>query len=165
MSDYKQSLLQAMEDYFGKDARRISHARRVTDYAEKLLPEEGGDRSVVIGAAVLHDIGIHRAEEKYGSSSGKYQELEGPPIAREILARLGYPTEQIDEICQIIGNHHSPGKVNTANFRILYDADWLVNLKDEYNISDVEKLGAIIDRVFLTGSGKALARETYLTGK
>ena len=58
--------------------------------------------------------------------------------------------------------HHSPGKINTQNFKILYDADWLVNLRDEYDIQDRNKLASIIDRVFLTRSGKALAREVYL---
>ena len=36
-------------------------------------------------AAVLHDIGIRPSEAKYQSCSGKYQEIEGPPIALEIL--------------------------------------------------------------------------------
>ena len=56
---------------------------------------------------------------------------EGPPIAREILTGLGFEKGQVEEICEIIGHHHSPGKINTTNFKILYDAEWLVNLKDE----------------------------------
>ncbi|MBI2851447.1 MAG: HD domain-containing protein [Chloroflexi bacterium] len=163
MAATKEELIQAMENYFGEDARRINHARRVTAYAEQLMTTEGGDYPVVIGAAVLHDIGIHQAEKKYGSPSGRYQEIEGPPIAREILTRLRFGQNQIDEICEIIAHHHSPGKIKTKNFGILYDADWLVNLKDEYDIQDREKLGNIIDRVFLTESGRSLARRTYLT--
>jgi len=97
-----------------------------------------------------------------GSAVGKYQEKEGPPIARRILTRLGFEPNQIEEICEIIAHHHSPGKINTQNFKILYDADWLVNLRDEYDIQDRHKLSNIIDKVFLTRSGKALAREVYL---
>ncbi|MBI2860256.1 MAG: HD domain-containing protein [Chloroflexi bacterium] len=160
--DTKQALLKVMEDYFDSDVKRINHARWVTEYAEKLLDREGGDRPVVIGAAILHDIGIHQAEQKHGSTLGKYQEMEGPPIARDILARLGYSPEHITEICDIIAHHHSPGKITTRNFSIVYDADWLVNLRDEYDIGDKARLGHIIDRVFLTGSGKALARSIYL---
>lgn len=158
----KEALVREMEAYFGDDARRINHAGRVTAYAERLLGQEAGDYSIVIGAAVLHDIGIPQAEKKYGSPSGKYQEIEGPPIAREILTGLGFEDGQVEEICEIIGHHHSPGKINTTNFKILYDADWLVNLEHEYDIRDKKKLGNIIERVFLTGSGRALARETYL---
>ncbi len=162
MEDTKSTLVMAMEDYFGQDARRIAHAHRVTGYAEKLLVSEKGDADVVIGAAVLHDIGIPVAEKKYGSANGKYQEIEGPPIAREILIRLNYKPDQIEEICEIIAHHHSPGKIGSANFKILYDADWLVNLRDEYDIRDRDKLGKVIEAVFLTATGKALAREIYL---
>jgi len=160
----KEALMAAMEAYFGGDARRIAHAHKVTGYAERLLEPEQGDPTVVLGAAVLHDIGIHEAERKYGNPNGKYQEIEGPPIARDILSRLGFSTADIEEVCEIIAHHHSPGKVNTSNFKILYDADWLVNLRDEYDIPDKKKLGAIIERVFLTRTGKAVARAEYLSG-
>jgi HD superfamily phosphodiesterase len=160
----KEALIKAMESYFGEDEKRINHAHRVTAYAEQLMEREGGDYQVVIGAAVLHDIGIHVAEKKYASTSGRYQEIEGPPIAREILTGLKFGQGQIDEICEIIAHHHSPGKINTLNFMILYDADWLVNLKDEYDIQDRTKLANIIDRVFLTETGRSIARRTYLAG-
>lgn len=151
-----------MEQYFGRDTRRIEHAYKVTAYAEELLKTEGGDSTIVIAAGLLHDIGIHQAEKKYGSTGGKYQEIEGPPIAREILTKLSFAPEQIEEICRIIAHHHSPGKVNSRNFKILYDSDWLVNIEDEYDIRDKTKLANIVDRVFLTHSGKSLARTIYL---
>jgi len=164
MDDIKVALIKAMESYFDGDTKRIDHARKVTEYAEKLLEGEGGDYFIVIGAAVLHDIGIHEAERKHGSASGKYQEIEGPPIAREILTELGFVYEQIEEICDIIAYHHSIGPMRSnGNFRILYDADWLVNLGDEYNIQDTEKLNTIIEKVFLTKSGKSLAKKVYLS--
>ncbi len=162
MNATKEALMKAMETYFDGDTKRINHAHRVTAYAEQLLEQEEGDYSIVIGASVLHDIGIHQAEKKYGSTIGKYQEKEGPPIARRILTRLEFGQSQIDEICEIIAHHHSPGKINTRNFKILYDADWLVNLKDEYDIHDSNKLSNIIDRVFLTESGRSLAKDIYL---
>lgn len=162
MNAVKEALVRAMEAYFNGDTRRVNHAHRVTEYAEELLKREEGDYRIVIGASLLHDIGIHTAERKYGTTSGKYQEKEGPPIARRILTRLDFKPAQIEEICQIIAHHHSPGKINTQNFKILYDADWLVNLRDEYDIQNRNKLANIIERVFLTESGKALAREIYL---
>ena len=86
-----------------------------------------------------------------------------PPIARPILVKLGFESDQIEEICEIIAHHHSPGTINTQNFKILYDADWLVNLGDEYDIRDTGKLRCIIDKVFLTKSGRAIAGDIYLT--
>jgi HD superfamily phosphodiesterase len=152
----------AMEAYFGEDAKRINHAHRVTGYAEELLKLEGGDYPIVIVAGLLHDIGIHEAEKKYNSTAGKYQEQEGPPIAREILTGLGFAPGQIDEICQIIGHHHSPGAINTLNFKILYDADWLVNLKDEFPTDNKDRLAGAVEKLFLTPGGKTLARRLYL---
>lgn len=158
----KKEILLEMENYFGKDAKRINHARRVLGFAEKILEKEGGDRKVVEAAAVLHDIGIHAAEKKHGSPAGKYQEIEGPPIAENILRKINFPKNYIGEILEIIAHHHSPGKVDTLNFRILYDADWLVNLNDEYDIADKERLGNIIEKIFLTQTGKNMAKEVYL---
>jgi HD superfamily phosphodiesterase len=162
MENLRDALVAAMRAYFGDDARRIQHALAVTAFAERIMAQEGGDYPVVIGAGVLHDIGIHEAERKHGSTAGKFQEIEGPPIARGILTGLGFEKGQIEEICEIIAHHHSPGKIETVNFKVLYDADWLVNLRDEYDIRDRQKLAAIIDTVFLTETGRALAREIYL---
>lgn len=158
----KQKLLEQMEAHFGSDAKRINHARKVMHFAEEILKQEQADWHIVIPAAILHDIGIKLAEKKYGSSAGHYQEKEGPGIAQKILAALSFKKEDIGEICGIIAHHHSPGKVNTLNFKVLYDADWLVNLKDETDTKDKAKLAQIIEKVFLTKTGKELARKIYL---
>lgn len=153
-----------METYFGPDERRIRHAKKVTGYVEQLLDEET-DYAVCVAAGVLHDIGIHEAERKHGSTAGKYQEMEGPAVARPILERLGFVPDKVAEICDIIAHHHSPGVITTRNFQVLYDADWLVNLKDEYDFKDPARLERVIEKVFQTPQGQALAREIYLGKK
>lgn len=158
----KDKLLKELEDFFGTDAKRINHARKVLGFAEDLLREEKADWHIVIPAAILHDVGIKIAEAKYGSSAGHYQEKEGPEVARKILLKMSLKKEDIEEICGIIAHHHSPGKVDTLNFKILYDADWLVNLADEVDIKDREKLERAINRIFLTSSGKKKAEGLYL---
>jgi HD superfamily phosphodiesterase len=163
LASLKDKIKQAMVEYLEGDERRIEHARRVTAYAEELNRNEKGDYDIIVAAGLLHDIGIHQAERKYGSNAGKYQEIEGPPIARIILKRVGLPEAQIDEICQIIGHHHTPGKIDTVNFKVLYDADWLVNLGDEFDTGDKSKLAVLIEKVFLTQSGKDMASKIYLT--
>ena len=127
MSQYKQIILQAMEEYFGSDKKRINHARKVLQYAEETLAKESADEDIVIAAAILHDIGIHEAERKYNSNAGKYQEIEGPPIAKKILEDLKFPKEKLEEVLEIIAHHHRPGIIKTVNFQILYDADCRVN--------------------------------------
>jgi len=160
--DIKELLSRELENYFGSDTKRINHAKKVLAFAEELLESEKADRGIVIAAAMLHDVGIKAAEEKYGSSAGRYQEEFGPDIARGILLKTGIKKSDIEEICAIIAHHHSPGEVNTQNFKVLYDADWLVNLKDEVNTGDKVKLKNMINKVFLTKSGRLKAEKLYL---
>ncbi|MGA7828936.1 MAG: HD domain-containing protein [Geobacteraceae bacterium] len=162
MSERLKNVEAAMKDYFGTDQRRIDHALRVTDFAENLLKSEKGNRLVVVAAALLHDIGIREAERKYGSSAGDLQEREGPPVAREILSGFGFDEVVIDEVCAIIASHHSPGEVDTDNFRVIWDADWLVNLGDECDLSNDIKTSEMIRKIFQTATGKALAERIYL---
>ncbi len=103
----------------------------MTKYAEEMLAKEKADYEVVIAAAVLHDIGIHEAERKYNSNAGRYQEIEGPPIANSILNKLNFPADKIKEVLEIIANHHHhPGIIKTKNFKILYEADCRVNREE-----------------------------------
>ena len=150
-----------MENHFGLDTRRIDHAKRVLRFAEELLDEERADWHIVIPASILHDVGIKAAEEKYGSFDGKLQEQEGPPIVRKMLLKLGLKMEIIDEICGIVAHHHSPGVVDTLNFEVLYDADLLVNLSEKKRTSTPEEISSLIDRSFLTGTGKKIARREF----
>lgn len=131
-------------------------------YAEELMAQEGGDEEIIIAAAILHDIGIHAADKKHGSTAGKFQEIEGPPIANEILTKIKFPRAKINEVLDIIAHHHTPGKIDTLNYNILTDADWLVNIKDEVGVGDKEKLEKVINKVFRTRSGSKLARSIYL---
>lgn len=158
----KEKLLKELEEYFGDDKKRINHAKSVMHFAEELLKEEGGDWHVVIPTGILHDIGIKEAEKKHGSAAGRYQEKEGPDVARKILLKMGLKKEDIEEVCQIIAYHHLPGKINTQNFKLLYDAEWLLNLKDESGTKDKAKLKKVIDKIFFTNTAKKLAEKIYL---
>jgi Predicted HD superfamily hydrolase len=153
-----------MKAYFQKDFKRIGHATKVARYAEKMVKEEKGDPAVVLSAAYLHDIGIKEAERKYQSSAAPYQEQEGPAIARTILTNLGADAELIDEVCDIIGHHHHPRDQETANFKIVFDADQIVNLEEKLEDTPLtpDKVTEKINRTFLTETGKQLAEKIFL---
>jgi putative nucleotidyltransferase with HDIG domain len=151
-----------MKNVFGQDQKRIEHALAVLDYAEQIQNAEGGDPLIVRAAAILHDIGIHEAEHKHGSSAGKYQEIEGPPIADEILEKDDIPAEAIEHICKIIANHHSDKNINTIEFRIVWDADQIVNLRTDSSEVSNEKLQEIIDKRFKTDEGRRIAAELFV---
>lgn len=155
-------IIDSMKQVFKDNKKYIGHALKVLGYAKELLKKEKGDSKIVVPAAILHDIGIIICKEKYNSTGGQLQELEGPPIAGKILRKLGTDNIIIDEVCSIISSHHSPGEIDTENFKIIWDADWLVNLEDEYNIKDKNKLAKVINKIFLTRSGKDLGKSIYL---
>ncbi len=151
-----------MKEVFQDDNRRIEHALAVLDYAEQIQTVEGGDPLVVKAAAILHDIGILQAEQKHGSSAGKYQELEGPPIAEQILRKNDIDDDKIEHIGKIIANHHSDRELDTTEFRIVWDADRIVNLREEQTDLENDKLERIINRVLKTQKGRELARMLLL---
>lgn len=161
----KEALMEELERFFGDDRKRIAHAKKVLGFAEEILKTEKGDYHIVIPAAILHDVGIKVAEEKYNSSDGKLQEKEGPPIAEKILLKQGVSKQIIDEVCEIIAHHHTPGMVKTLNFSILYDADMIVNLGDVAENLSEEKINQLIKVVFLTESGRRIARRELLKRK
>jgi hypothetical protein len=158
----KERIALEMKKYFGTDFKRVHHAIKVARFAEQILKMEGGNPLVVMGAAYLHDIGVHEADRKHGSHSGHYQEMEGPAIAREILERLNVPKQMIDEICDIIGHHHSPREEETQNFQIVYEADWLVNFEEEGFSKDRKKVEELVAKVFKTVTGRQLAENQYV---
>ena len=88
---------------------------RTADYAEMILTEEpSADPDVVIASAPFHDIGIKNAEEKYGSAEARYQEIEGPEVAGDILRKLDYSDAFIREVCDIVAHHHHPREDETT---------------------------------------------------
>jgi len=158
----KQRLVEALEGHFGADLRRIAHAREVLAEAEGLMAAETADWHIVAPAALLHDIGIKTAEEKYGSCEPRYQEQEGPPLVRAVLLRLGLQLRDIDEVCDIVGHHHTPRAEESANFKVVYDADCLVNLGESAASLPAPELEGRIRELFLTASGRRRAEELYL---
>ncbi len=156
-----------MKKYFRTDFKRIGHATKVARHAERIGRQERGNLAVILCAAYLHDIGIHEAEKKHGSTAPKYQELEGPPIARSILEKLGAKEELIDAVCDIVGRHHHPGKNDSAEFKSVFDADRITNLDERHKNKpfNKERLAGVIEKSMLTDSGKKEAEKIFQLSK
>ena len=161
---FKDRVAVEMKLYFKQDFKRIGHAAKVARHAERLVKEEQGDPAVALSAAYLHDIGIKEAERKYPDPQIEHHEEEGPAIARGILTKLDAAEPFIDEVCDIIVHHHHPRQEETINFKVVYDADLIVNLeeKQKKNPMDAASLSEFIDTRFLTQHGRTLAREALL---
>lgn len=160
----KERVAVEMKKYFQKDFKRIGHAGRVARYAERLAKEEGGNPAIVLPAAFLHDIGIKKAEEQYPGEVDKSHGPLGEPIAKEILTRLGAGEELLREVGDIVARHHRPGDRENIHFKIVYDADVIVNMEEKIKGKPLDRarVEEKISRSLLTGSGRVLAREVLL---
>lgn len=156
-------LMRAMINYDCGDVPRIQHFVKVHNFAATIGVAEGIDDATLFileASAILHDIGIHPAEAKYGSSMGKYQEELGPDEARKVLAEVGgFTSEQIERICWLIAHHHTYNNVNDIDHRILLEADFLVNSYED-NIS-MEGIIAFRKNVFRSPSAIQMLNEMW----
>ena len=151
-----------MIKYFGMDVHRINHALKVYGFAGTICREEKLKESEIFSselAAILHDIGIPEAERKYNSFAGKYQEMEGPSIARSIMEKLPIDPEIIDRVCYMIGNHHSYNKIDGQDFQILVEADFLVNIFEDK--MDQRMIESIRKKNFRTTAGIFILNMLY----
>ena len=84
--DILDDLLMKMISYNSGDPKRIQHLIKVHSFARLIgLSEnlESDTQFILEAAAIVHDIGIKPAEEKYGYCNGKLQEQEGPEPAEK----------------------------------------------------------------------------------
>ena len=161
MSEHNK-LIMEMTAYYHGDAKRIQHFMKVYSFAKMIgqmenLPEK--EQKILEVAGIVHDIGIKVSEEKYGNSNGKHQEEEGPGIAIELLQRLGYEQELIERVAYLVGHHHTYTNIDGADYQILVEADFLVNLYEDG--LDTETTKTAYERIFQTESGKCLCKEMF----
>ena len=173
------ALAAAAAHYDAGDPRRVQHFIKVYGYCRLLGLSEGLDthtQNMLEAAALLHDvskgtpghalallhdIGIHEAERRHGSSAGPYQEQEGPAVACPLLSAAGADESEIERICWLIAHHHSCQAGENTDFRILLEADFLVNA-DEDSLPR-ESIASARERLFRTDSGKKLLDDIFLS--
>ncbi|MDY5972512.1 MAG: HD domain-containing protein [Butyricicoccus sp.] len=120
--------------YDAGDPRRVHHFMKVYAFARLIGQAEGLDgqaQEILDAAALLHDIGIHAAERKFGACGGPLQEAEGPSAALPLLKQAGADEAACEQVCWLIAHHHSPGASDALPFRILLEADFLVNAYED----------------------------------
>ncbi len=125
-------------------SHNFSHVERVTQLAKQIGKKEGADLEVLEAASLLHDIA--RVKEDRGEVVDHAQ--EGARMAAEILKKIDFPQQKIDQVCHCILVHrwNKNGQPQTIEAEILQDADRL------------DALGAVdISRVFAS----ALQSEKY----
>ena len=104
-------------------------------------------------------LGLEISEEKYNSSAGKYQEVEGPAVAQQMLEDLQYDKAKTDRVCYLIGHHHTYDQIDGIDYQILVEADFLVNLAEEQ--SSRETIESVKGKIFKTKTGIWLINKIF----
>lgn len=155
-------LIQAMITYYAGDPKRIQHFLKVFEFARLIGESEQLDaqtQHILETAAIVHDIGIKNAEEKFGSCNGKLQEQEGPAPARELLSSLSYTSEVIDRVCYLVAHHHTYKNVDGLDYQILLEADFLVNLYEDG--LDTSAASNALKNIFKTTAGSNICKTMF----
>ncbi len=161
--DIINELIQKMILYYTGDPKRIQHFLKVHSFARLIGESEGlNSRTQLIleAAAAVHDIGIKPAEELYGRCGGKLQEKLGPAPARKMLEEIGFEAEITDRVCFLVAHHHTYTDVQGADYQILIEADFLVNLYEDG--ADLDAVKAALKSIFRTHTGTRICREMFL---
>ena len=149
-------------EYYAGDPKRVQHFLKVYEFAKLIGESESLDTEtmhILRTAAIVHDIGIKISEEKYGSSNGKYQEKEGPAIAKKLLEKLGFDKDVSDRVQYLIAHHHTYDNIDGIDYQILVEADFLVNIMED-GLSKEAALKAY-ESIFKTTCGKMICREMF----
>jgi HD superfamily phosphohydrolase YqeK len=155
-------IIDKMIEYESGNPARIGHFMKVHEYASHIGYHEriGFPKQLILEiAAIMHDIGIKPAIEKYDSSAGKYQEELGPAVALEMIKMMEIPDNAIKRICFLVGHHHTYTGIDDKDWQILIEADFLVNMYEEE--MSREAIQSAYSKIFKTETGKRLCREIY----
>ena len=156
------TLITEMIDYYSGDPKRIQHFIKVHSFAGLIgrIEKLDDDKMLILeAAAIVHDIGIKSAEEKFSSCSGKLQEQEGPPLAEAMLEKTGFEQDVISRVSFLVGHHHTYSDIDGEDYQILVEADFLVNMYED-GLSE-ESVKSAYTKIFRTEAGKSLCRKIF----
>ena len=162
------------------------HTEICLRFAYQLLRAEGGQKSIVIPAIILHDVGWVKVPEQlhlqaFGPNAtspelNRLHEVEGVIIAGGILKQVNYPKEKTSEIIEIIDGHDSRQEAISLNDRIVKDADklWRYSKKgfkidierfEESYAQGLNRLRRSLSGYFFTETARKLANAELLKHK
>ena len=152
----------AMVDYEKGCPKRIQHFLKVHAFAALIGRLEGLDpdtQFTLEAAALVHDIGIKPALERYGKSSGPYQEELGPAPARALLSDCGVEAATVERVAFLVAHHHTYTAIDGMDYQILVEADFLVNLFEGQR--EIEAIRRTYESIFKTQAGRGLCAAMF----
>ena len=157
------SAIEKMIAFYQGNLHDINHFLKVWAFARTIGEQEGLDeqtqRTLEL-AAVVHDIACPACREKYGNANGKYQELESPPLVEKFFEGMHVERRMAERISWLVAHHHTYTDVEGMDYRILLEADFLVNA-GEGGLSRAA-IETMRQNVFRTETGIRLLDSVYL---
>lgn len=155
--------IEKMIEFYEGNLHDVDHFLKVWAFAktigeQQLLDKETQETLEL--AAVVHDIACPLCRIKYGNTDGKKQELESPALVKEFFSDLPISEEKARRISYLVAHHHTYTDVDGIDYRILLEADFLVNAGESgYSETAIKNAK---QRVFRTDAGKLLLDSIYL---
>lgn len=156
------NVLAKMITYSDGNKHDIAHFLKVYTYARMIGEMENlseRQQETLEIAAVIHDIACPVCRKKYDNTNGSNQEKESPELVEDFLKDIEIDPEMKSRINYLVSHHHTYTNVDGIDYRILLEADFLVNA-DESEMSEKAILTAR-KRVFATNTGKNLLTSIY----
>ena len=156
------AVMQKMLAFSDGNLHDICHFLKVYAYARTIGEGEGLDsetQETLEIAAIVHDIACPLCREKYGCTNGVYQQREGMPLTDELLKDTGVSDEMRKRVVYLVGHHHTLENVDGIDYRILLEADFLVNADEEGLTREQTENGKRV--IFRTETGLKLLKTIY----
>lgn len=147
-------LIRDMIAYSKGNAHDVEHFLKVYAYARtigKLTGLDGETQRILEIASIVHDIACPLCREKYGRADGALQEQESEPILRDFLAGYDLPEKVLEREIFLVCHHHTITGVDGLDWRILLEADFLVNAEE--NGMTAQQRDSARERFFRTEAG------------
>jgi len=133
----------------------VVHTNGVVKAMELLIAKEGGDADILIPAAILHDVGFSKVDKALQTNADLEKKREAQrqhltysqEIIEEVLAKVGYDTEDIRAIKEIVMAHKFQDPTEMSK-RMLIDADNLSDVFKEQFYSDVQAYNSTPRQVY-----------------
>ena len=157
-------VLAKMIDYEQGCPHRVNHFLKVHSFARIIGEAEGinpSEQYILEVAAAMHDCGIRASLLKHGYYNGKMQEEEGPAVADAMMLELGIGETIRERVRYLIGHHHTYKSIDGIDYRILIEADFLVNIYEDEMSDDAIK--SVKEKYFTTKKGREILTSLYQT--
>ncbi len=137
--------------YFKTDFKRISFATKIARFAEKIgKATEGANLALILCSSYLHNIGFTEAAKHTAEVSRKHLQQHGPPIARDILEKLGANPELTTQVCTIISESPQETLKKSLDYIIVEDAYLLTMLEIENSKNQIDERDVQVKLASLT---------------